>query len=86
MNQTNQTLDNNNNQDKLWNNAFKSYLSSKSQKQLVTLNKQLCDKIVEKAQNKNLKRKTGSYRTMYKLEYLKKYSGIFKIKLKKVIH
>ena len=69
MNQTNQTLENNN-QDKLWNNAFTSYLSSKSQKQLLTLNKQLCDKIVEKAQNKNLKRKTGSYRTMYKLEYL----------------
>tara|TARA_Y100000739_G_scaffold89920_1_gene76904 strand:- start:963 stop:1838 length:876 start_codon:yes stop_codon:yes gene_type:complete len=69
MNQTNQTLENNN-QDKLWDNAFKSYLSSRSQKQLLTLNKQLCDKIVEKVQNKNLKRKTGSYRTMYKLEYL----------------
>lgn len=69
MNQTNEILENNN-QDKLWNNAFTSYLSNKSQKQLLTLNKQLCDKIVEKAQNKNLKRKTGSYRTMYKLEYL----------------
>ena len=69
MNQTNEILENNN-QDKLWNNAFNSCLSNKSQKQLLTLNKQLCDKIVEKAQNKNLKRKTGSYRTMYKLEYL----------------
>ena len=59
MNQTNEILENNN-QDKLWNNAFTSYLSNKSQKQLLTLNKQLCDKIVEKAQKKNLKRKTGS--------------------------
>ena len=56
MNQTNEILENNN-QDKLWNNAFNSCLSNKSQKQLLTLNKQLCDKIVEKAQNKNLKEK-----------------------------
>ena len=66
---TNQTLENQN-QDKLWNNAFEYFYSEKSQKQLLKNNKQLCEEIIEEAHTVNLKRKTGSYRTAYRLEYL----------------
>ena len=65
-NQTLQTVS----QDKLWRNALKHSSFNKSKKLLQKNNKQLCQKIITHAQTKNLKKKTGSFRTMYRLEYL----------------
>lgn len=58
-------------QNELWDNAFKYfYLSKKSIKQLQSINKDLCEIIIEKTQNIKLNRKAGAFRTMYRLEYL----------------
>jgi len=65
-NQTLQTVS----QDKLWRNALKHSSFNKSKKLLQKNNKQLCQKIITQTQTKNLKKKTGSFRTMYRLEYL----------------
>ena len=68
MNRANKLLESNN-EDKLWDNAFK-YFSSKYQSILVQNNQILCKKIIELTKTKILKKKTGPYRTMYRLEYL----------------
>lgn len=57
-------------QNKLWNNAFKYFYENKSKKQLQIINRDLCENIIEQTKNIKLTRKTGSFRTMYRLEYL----------------
>tara|TARA_B100001175_G_C19454284_1_gene612953 strand:+ start:248 stop:1138 length:891 start_codon:yes stop_codon:yes gene_type:complete len=69
MNLANQSL-NKTTQNKLWHNALESFNPDKSVNQLLKNNQQLCEKVSKLAENKMLVRKTGSYRTMYRLEYL----------------
>ena len=67
MELANQTLEKDY-QNKLWDNAFKYF--NKSKKQLQIINKDLCENIINQTKNIKLIKKTGSFRTMYRLEYL----------------
>ena len=46
------------------------FIFQKKIKQLQSINKDLCEIIIEKTQNIKLNRKAGAFRTMYILEYL----------------